>query len=132
MRALPRWVHGRGLRLLQSPLPLPAASRAQRVKAFQILLDYKFYWKDISKLTFKRSFGNLGISIVIEIGIGIGIDFFFLSMDGQYHILSIHLVVSENLSLAELETIKVKAKQQVASLGINHATIEFETRDEET
>jgi len=52
------------------------------------------------------------------------------SMDGQYHILSIHLVVSENPSLAELETIKVKAKQQVASLGINHATIEFETNDE--
>ena len=42
-----------------------------------MLLDYKFYWKNISKLTFKRSFGNLGISIVIEIGIGIGIEFLF-------------------------------------------------------
>ena len=50
-----------------------------------MLLDYRFYWKDISKLAvktitfatkyclFKRPFGNPGISIVIGIGIGIGI-----------------------------------------------------------
>ena len=52
------------------------------------------------------------------------------SMDGQYHILSIHLVIQEDLTLSELESIKIEAKQRVSKLGINHTTIEFETVDE--
>lgn len=52
------------------------------------------------------------------------------SMDGDFNILSIHLVVEKDLSLADLNKIKIKAKEQLAQVGINHATIEFETRDE--
>ena len=35
LHALPTWVHGLGLRLLQPPVPLPAACQAERVNAFQ-------------------------------------------------------------------------------------------------
>lgn len=52
------------------------------------------------------------------------------SMDGEYHILSIHLVIEENLQLYELESIKMETKARVSKLGINHTTIEFETVDE--
>ncbi|MEQ9466442.1 MAG: cation diffusion facilitator family transporter [Ekhidna sp.] len=53
------------------------------------------------------------------------------SMDGSYHILSIHLVIAEDLSLSELEAIKTETKHRVSSLGINHTTIEFETDAED-
>ena len=52
------------------------------------------------------------------------------SMDGNYHILSIHIVVKDNLELTALESIKNEAKMRVSKLGINHTTIEFETPDE--
>ena len=52
------------------------------------------------------------------------------SMDGNYHILSIHIVVKDNPELAALESIKNEAKMRVSKLGINHTTIEFETPDE--
>ncbi|WP_436515867.1 cation diffusion facilitator family transporter [Ekhidna sp. To15] len=51
------------------------------------------------------------------------------SMDGEYHILSIHLVISGNLKLSELEGIKKEAKNRISKLGINHITIEFEPED---
>ncbi|MEQ6165858.1 cation diffusion facilitator family transporter [Ekhidna sp. MALMAid0563] len=53
------------------------------------------------------------------------------SLDGEYHILSIHLVIKEDLPLSELENIKIETKQRVSKLGINHTTIEFETQNEE-
>lgn len=52
------------------------------------------------------------------------------SMDGSYHILSIHLVIAEDLSLSELEGIKHETKDRASQLGINHTTIEFETEGE--
>lgn len=52
------------------------------------------------------------------------------SLDGQYHILSIHLVIEEDLSLSKLENIKNETKKRVSKLGINHTTIEFETKEE--
>lgn len=53
------------------------------------------------------------------------------SMDGDYHILSIHLVVKDDLQLSELESIKKETKNRVSKLGINHTTIEFEAQSEE-
>lgn len=52
------------------------------------------------------------------------------SMDGQYHILSIHLVVEKYNELQELSEIKQKAKGLLKKEHIDHATIEFETEDE--
>ncbi|WP_424963831.1 cation diffusion facilitator family transporter [Ekhidna sp.] len=52
------------------------------------------------------------------------------SMDGSYHILSIHLVIEGDLSLSELGNIKQETKSRVSKLGINHTTIEFETQEE--
>lgn len=52
------------------------------------------------------------------------------SMDGRYHILSIHLVV-EPSTLKELTIIKKHAKELLKSEHVDHATIEFETVEEE-
>ncbi|MEO9869113.1 cation diffusion facilitator family transporter [Ekhidna sp.] len=67
----------------------------------------------------------LGVPNVIDVH-----DCHIWSMDGEYHILSIHLIVSSKLSLAELRQIKVESKSRLISLGINHTTIEFETPEE--
>lgn len=52
------------------------------------------------------------------------------SMDGQYHILSVHLVVDKGHTLDSLATIKAEAKHILHHLHIDHATIEFETSEE--
>ena len=52
------------------------------------------------------------------------------TMDGRYHILSIHVKVKDGLTMPELNEIKTKAKANLADLGINHTTIEFETSHE--
>jgi len=52
------------------------------------------------------------------------------TMDGQYNVLSVHLVVNVNLELNELKGIKNTVKSKLKALGIDHATIEFETQDE--
>ncbi len=48
------------------------------------------------------------------------------SMDGRDHIFSAHVVLKENMNLAEVEKIKQDIKKKLESLGINHSTIEFE------
>ncbi|XOV93925.1 MAG: cation diffusion facilitator family transporter [Bacteroidota bacterium] len=52
------------------------------------------------------------------------------SMDGQYHILSIHAIVDDNKGMDELASIKSKAKALLKDHHIDHATIEFETSKE--
>lgn len=53
------------------------------------------------------------------------------SMDGQYNVLSCHLVVDEASSLAEISRIKLEARKAVAAFGINHQTFEIELKDDD-
>lgn len=52
------------------------------------------------------------------------------SMDGEYNILSVHLIIDKNLTLSELESIKKETKEKLHSDGIDHVTIEFEMENE--
>ncbi len=47
------------------------------------------------------------------------------TMDGQYHVLSVHLVVKDQ-SMTSLEQLKTEVKKRLKTVSINHATIEFE------
>jgi len=53
------------------------------------------------------------------------------TMDGEYHVLSVHLVLVESQPLDFLKDLKKRIKQRLADLGINHTTIEFEILNEE-
>ncbi|WP_421877143.1 cation diffusion facilitator family transporter [Marinoscillum sp.] len=53
------------------------------------------------------------------------------TMDGNYNILSIHLVVEPYKSLDDLSDIKQQAKDLLKEEHIDHATIEFETEEED-
>lgn len=53
------------------------------------------------------------------------------TMDGQYHVLTIHIVLDKDYRLSELLTIKQKVKTIVKKEGINHVTIEFENQSED-
>ena len=50
------------------------------------------------------------------------------TMDGNYHVLSIHLVIDK---LESQKSIKSEAKNSLSKLGIDHATIEFELPDDD-
>ena len=48
------------------------------------------------------------------------------SLDGNYHVLSAHVVLNENRSLTDVEPLKQKIKHDMLHEGINHCTLEFE------
>lgn len=52
------------------------------------------------------------------------------SLDGEEHILSMHIVVEKNLTKKEIENLKCEIKNKLKNLGINHSTLEFEFEDE--
>lgn len=50
------------------------------------------------------------------------------SMDGEYNILSVNLVVDEHFSMKDVELIKDEIKVGLGKLNIHHPTLEFETK----
>ncbi len=52
------------------------------------------------------------------------------TMDGQYNVLTIHLVLGQDYSLSRLAEIKQKAKELLKDESIEHITIEFESEEE--
>ena len=58
-------------------------------------------------------------------------DFHIWSMDGEYNILTVHLVLSQDLSMDEINELKATVKDNLAAKGVDHATIEFESNREE-
>ncbi len=53
------------------------------------------------------------------------------SLDGQFNVLSVHLVVSEKENLQSLAELKAEAKHELLHQNVDHATIEFETAEED-
>jgi cobalt-zinc-cadmium efflux system protein len=51
------------------------------------------------------------------------------SMDGNYHIVTLHVVVANTLSIAEQEQLKTLIKESMNNLSIQHATVELETEN---
>lgn len=49
------------------------------------------------------------------------------SMDGNYHIVTLHVVVANDLSVAQQEGLKTRIKESLSKLSIRHATVELET-----
>ncbi|MFT6970644.1 MAG: cobalt-zinc-cadmium efflux system protein [Roseivirga sp.] len=52
------------------------------------------------------------------------------SMDGEYNVLSAHLVIEAAISMDEMANIKTKAKSLLKQEHIDHATFEFEGKGE--
>jgi cobalt-zinc-cadmium efflux system protein len=53
------------------------------------------------------------------------------SLDGNYHIMSLHVVVEKNYQLSEVALIKQKVKEITKIHGIPHTTLEFELAQED-
>jgi cobalt-zinc-cadmium efflux system protein len=53
------------------------------------------------------------------------------TMDGEYHILTTHVVVTENLDKESIILLKRKIKEVVSEFEIEHATLEIEREGEE-
>ena len=52
------------------------------------------------------------------------------SVDGNYNILKVHVVMNKLLEINKITELKGKIRNSLKLLGIQHATIEFETSDE--
>lgn len=53
------------------------------------------------------------------------------SVDGEYNVLTVHVVLSCPSTPDALHALKTKIREKLHSLGIQHSTIEFETQDED-
>ena len=54
-------------------------------------------------------------------------DIHLWTMDGEYNVLSMHIVVSPEKAIGDLESLKAKIKHAMEHLNISHTTIEMET-----
>jgi len=52
------------------------------------------------------------------------------SVDGNYNILTVHVVMNKLLEINKITELKGKIRNSLKQKGIQHATIEFETSDE--
>jgi cobalt-zinc-cadmium efflux system protein len=52
------------------------------------------------------------------------------TMDGSYHVLSVHLVVAENKRLSELTVLREKVQQVLKVHQVDHITVQFEVAGE--
>ena len=52
------------------------------------------------------------------------------SIDGNYNIMTLHVVLNNSLEMKKLAELKVQIRKLLHEKGIQHATIEFETTDE--
>ncbi|MEN9836204.1 MAG: hypothetical protein RL011_2397 [Pseudomonadota bacterium] len=55
-------------------------------------------------------------------------DFHLWSLDGERHVLTVHVVVEQDLPLSVLETVKKEIRQTVAKHGNIHVTVELEPK----
>jgi cobalt-zinc-cadmium efflux system protein len=56
-------------------------------------------------------------------------DLHFWTMDGQYNVMTLHVVVEENQSIAERDRIKKEVKHILQHMDIQHTTVEIESED---
>ncbi len=52
------------------------------------------------------------------------------SVDGNYNILTVHIVINKSLSMDKMAKLKVMIRAELQSKGVQHVTIEFETGEE--
>jgi cobalt-zinc-cadmium efflux system protein len=52
------------------------------------------------------------------------------SIDGNYNVLTVHVVLTDSMEMEKLAELKALIRESLQEKGIQHATIEFETSDE--
>jgi cobalt-zinc-cadmium efflux system protein len=56
-------------------------------------------------------------------------DIHIWSIDGQYHIMTVHVILVDNVTIDRTESIKKKIREELSTMSIRHITIEFELYD---
>jgi len=57
-------------------------------------------------------------------------DLHLWSMDGLYHVLTVHVTVAGNMTLDDTQKLKKNIRSDLESIGIEHITVEIEQEDE--
>ncbi|MFA6770075.1 MAG: cation diffusion facilitator family transporter [Bacteroidales bacterium] len=79
--------------------------------------------KDVDMEALKSDFSNIENVHSLH-------DLHVWSLDGESHIMSLHLVMQENVSREQVQQAKQRLKELANSKGINHVTVEVEFIDE--
>lgn len=56
-------------------------------------------------------------------------DLYFWTMDGQYNVMTLHVVVGTDKTLSEVDKIKNEVKHCLIHLDVQHTTVEIESQD---
>lgn len=56
-------------------------------------------------------------------------DLYFWTMDGQYNVMTLHVVVGTDKTLSEVDQIKNEVKHCLVHLDVQHTTVEIESQD---
>jgi cobalt-zinc-cadmium efflux system protein len=56
-------------------------------------------------------------------------DLHFWTMDGQYNVLTLHVVVGADQTVAQVDQIKNEVKHCLIHLDVQHTTVEIESQD---
>ena len=51
------------------------------------------------------------------------------SLDGEHNVFTSHLVLNDGMTIASAEAVKAQAREIIADLNLEHATIELEFSD---
>ena len=57
-------------------------------------------------------------------------DLHIWSLDGENHIVTFHIVTDENVTPADISDLKENIREMLFNEGINHVTIETETKED--
>ena len=53
------------------------------------------------------------------------------SVDGEYNVMTVHVVLLKAITMEEQQQLKLRIREKLYAQGIQHCTIEFEQVDEE-
>jgi len=91
--------------------------------SFRVLLQGVPTDLDVDEIKNKISEGLKGVTNIHDVHVW--------SLDGEYNILTMHIVVDQMGTPEETKKIKLDARAKLGELGVHHATIEIETSDED-
>jgi cobalt-zinc-cadmium efflux system protein len=92
-------------------------------KTFRILLQgtpSSSQGKEITEKLLKNVPGIIGIH-----------DLHIWTMDGSYHVASLHIEVSSEMNLSDTEILKNQVREELMKLSIEHATLEIELKGQD-
>jgi len=96
-----------------------------------VLFNVAGHFRELIRIIFQRIPENVSLQTIRNFlknipGISSFHDLHIWSMDGEYNVLTVHLVIDRHLDVAKIEKLKETVRAGLNELNIRHATLEIE------